>query len=40
MGRWTRVRQVMTEKLMSIKTIDQPIIAMEVMIENDIEPWK
>jgi len=26
----------MTEKLVSIKTIDQPIIAMEVMIENDI----
>jgi CBS domain-containing protein len=26
----------MTKKLVSIKTIDQPIVAMEVMIENDI----
>ncbi len=36
MGRWTRVRQVMTKYLVSIKTIDQPIVAMQVMTENDI----
>ena len=36
MGRWTRVRQVMTKKLVSIKTIDQPIVAMQVMTKNDI----
>ena len=36
MGRWTRVRQVMTKKLVSIKTVDQPIVAMQVMTQNDI----
>jgi predicted transcriptional regulator len=36
MTRWTPVRDVMTKKLITIKTTDQPIVAMQVMTKHDI----
>lgn len=36
MGRWTRVGEVMTRKLVTTETIDEPIVAMQVMTKKDI----
>lgn len=36
MTRWTPVRDVMTKKLITIQTTDQPLVATQVMIRHDI----